>query len=330
MTFPGAQDLVIGRHRAVRKAILTLVFCLITVVLTSPIAFAIDTSQWPQPVWWAAAAGLAGSIITAVAVLIRFKGYTRSSLTILWIRKFHRVEEGQSSWLPWRRRRSPHRSSRNLQVVLEAACLGSGHLITLGDPDVHLDSNSRRERSYGWGVVVSVLLSGAAFLQGEGGWSLILIPVFICLQIAARRRWRRPITVSAANYRQTVVGAIRCARADQAKSPSTVLLCPKEGEFWTEVVAYLSDKVDIVVISAAEASGKIDHEVELLLKTVGHARMVFLTNGRGARPANLPDTVLTVTIPEKVGWWPFKKEYENIAIAVGTIAQSVARGGGAG
>jgi hypothetical protein len=87
-------------------------------------------------------------------------------------------------------------------------------------------------------------------------------------------------------------------------------------------VQYLSDKVDIVVISAEQRSDNIDWELACLRDHVAPTRIVLLEVGETELPQNLPAGALTVKLPAEVGWWPFSTTGRKISAAIGRASLS--------
>ncbi|PYP82492.1 MAG: hypothetical protein DMF61_26240 [Blastocatellia bacterium AA13] len=262
--------------------------------------------------------------------LVRYRNILKPQkpLVILWIRKFHPKKSVPRFSRIFGERRL-NRSSRRLQVLLEVAVIGRGHLITLGNDDVKTNSASRFERSWWW-VVLSVLGAGALTISGQWPSHASIVETVISLittfsgRFLSPRIWRRPRILSEWDYRHCAATAVRLAKTGKAPV-STILTCPhqEENEVWKLVISYLADKIDMIIVSGeapADSEKGLAWEAELLQRYVPLERILYLgTTTQPSPPAALTGARV-VMMPGQIGWWPFGNLGKKLNKTIGLVS----------
>jgi hypothetical protein len=293
------------------------------------LAFALVVSI-PGSSWSLITIAFASTLCIAVIVGVRNRSILepKQLSTVLWIRKFHRVSGHRS--LGWLGTRSLGKSSKRLQLLIEVAALGHGNVVTLGNSDVWATSNDLFQGSYAYPVLaafVPIVGQLASLAWGGVGLSLQeIVPSVVTLGIGTAlqmviRRWRLTRTLTPKEYRQKTSAVLRTIRAAKREARNAVLRCPgqKGDHLWVDVVRFLADKIDIVVVTAEDRSKNLERELEWLAGIPTDC-MVLVQVGDATLPSNMPQGAHLVRVPPRVGWWPLSGPCRDVSHAIARAA----------
>jgi hypothetical protein len=230
---------------------------------------------------------------------------TRRRAAVLWVRRFHRGSRATAE-----------------QKFLEYAVVDWGQLITLADDSVDTDAASRMMLTWKyhvacgalWAITVLITHSGVATFVGG------LLGFGVALLVRGRRA-----RLNMGDERVKLTEIVRAMRSRWLpSSESVVLKCPRDSDFWREVIVELSQKIDAAILSPAESSPQVDWEIRTLATMLGTEKMIVLTHGdESGFP--LPQSVQVLNIPTKIPWWA-EQQWRSAAVAVGSAILTSRRG----
>lgn len=231
-----------------------------------------------------------------------------SSARVLWIRRFARG-----------------RRSRRVHDVLSTAAIGTGSLITLGDSDVE---TSVEMSGTWWNVLMWIALGSFCSVLTDG----IPLPVGLAMGALGALgdytwyRWRRSRRLTPRNFRRKLERVLKKTRTGSLTE--SVITCPKDGELWRFAIAYLSARVDAVVISADCGSEALDYEIRQLLEAgrVSPRNILVLRDDPAAGDllARYPalSEARTLLLPRRLPIWPLSAIDRALAYALKAVVIS--------